>query len=644
MKSVIGIIYLFYLFIIINAVPSYGDDLFPLTIAHINDFHARFEETDVEGGTCDPGDKCIGGLARVIRTIKTIFREQREKNIHPLYINAGDNFQGTPWYSVGGWKVTSQLMNIKPPDVMVLGNHEFDNGIDGLVPFLENINSQVVVTNMDATDEPEIRGKYLPSAIVTRDKRKIGVIGVIMEQAKDRSKTGKLKFRNESEAIVETAKKLKENRGVNIIIVVSYVGFDVDKVIAEHTGSDVDIIVGGHSHTFLYTGTPPGPEEPEDNYPYVYDHPSGNKVLIVQAACHAKYVGNLTVFFDKDGKVAKYEGAPIYMDSDVEKDKNVLQAMKPWKEIINEKLKNGITDENEADEKDSDESSKKEENDEDEQEYKSNSSKENEKRKGKGKSKGKGKGKGKEKKKGSRKENSDSSKIIDDETEEKDSEHNGENENPGYENNAQSEGDENEKEDKDETNSDTEEDERQNSEKENSNKSSAEEEEGEENEREENDEEQQEEGKLEGNEEEGEEGENENNNNTEDDGIPNNEGYEESDNDQNKENSDEEDKRGNDEEREGSDEENEEVNGEENEETSGEEGKENSDESSEEDSDEESEEDSDEENEVDSDEESEENSDEKSEEDNNTKYSKMDYQLINYIIGLINQYYDYAEQ
>ncbi|KAL9883307.1 uncharacterized protein ACN427_010716 [Glossina fuscipes fuscipes] len=1003
-KSVIGIIYLFYLFIIINAVPSYGDDLFPLTIAHINDFHARFEETDVEGGTCDPGDKCIGGLARVIRTIKTIFREQREKNIHPLYINAGDNFQGTPWYSVGGWKVTSQLMNIKPPDVMVLGNHEFDNGIDGLVPFLENINSQVVVTNMDATDEPEIRGKYLPSAIVTRDKRKIGVIGVIMEQAKDRSKTGKLKFRNESEAIVETAKKLKENRGANIIIVVSYVGFDVDKVIAEHTGSDVDIIVGGHSHTFLYTGTPPGPEEPEDNYPYVYDHPSGNKVLIVQAACHAKYVGNLTVFFDKDGKVAKYEGAPIYMDSDVEKDKNVLQAMKPWKEIINEKLKNGITDENEADEKDSDESSKKEENDEDEQEYKSNSSKENEKRKGKGKSKGKGKGK--EKKKGSRKENSDSSKIIDDETEEKDSEHNGENENPGYENNAQSEGDENEKEDKDETNSDTEEDERQISEEENSNKSSAEEEEGEENEgeendeekqdkselegnnekedkdetnsdteederqnseeensnksnaeeeegeenegeendeekqdeselegkndkedkdetnsdteeaerqnseeensnnssaeeeedeenegeendeekqdeselegknekedkdetnsdteedetqnseeessnegsaeeeegeenkgeendeekqdeselegknekedkdetnsdteedetqnseeessnessaeeeegeenegeendeekqdeselegknekddkdetnsdteedetqnseeessnessaeeeegeenegeendeekqdeselegknekedkdetnndteederqnseeensnessaeenereenegeenegeenegeenegeeneREENDEEQQEEGKLEGNEEEGEEGENENNNNTEDDGIPNNEGYEESDNDQNKENSDEEDKRGNDEEREGSDEENEEVNGEENEETSGEEGKENSDESSEEDSDEESEEDSDEENEVDSDEESEENSDEKSEEDNNTKYGKMDYQLINYIIGLINQYYDYAEQ
>lgn len=65
-----------------------------------------------------------------------------------------------------------------------MGNHEFDNGIDGLVPFLENIKSQVVVANMDATDEPEMLGKYLPSAIVTRDGRRIGVIGVIMEQAK----------------------------------------------------------------------------------------------------------------------------------------------------------------------------------------------------------------------------------------------------------------------------------------------------------------------------------------------------------------------------------------------------------------------------------------------------------------------------
>lgn len=132
-----------------------------------------------------------------------------------------------------------------------------------------------------------------------------------------------MKFRNESEAIIEAARKLKANHNVNIIIVVSHVGFDVDKVIAENTGSDVDIIVGGYSHTFLYTGTPPGPEEPEDNYPYVYDHPSGNKVLIVQAACHAKYVGNLTVFFDKDGKVAKYEGNPIYMDSDVGKGKQI---------------------------------------------------------------------------------------------------------------------------------------------------------------------------------------------------------------------------------------------------------------------------------------------------------------------------------
>uniref|UniRef100_A0A1A9UUV4 apyrase n=1 Tax=Glossina austeni TaxID=7395 RepID=A0A1A9UUV4_GLOAU len=623
MKSIIGILYLCYLFIIIiNVVPSYGDELFPLTIAHTNDFHARFEETNVEGDTCDPGDKCIGGLARVVRTIKTIFKEQRAKNIHPLYINAGDNFQGTPWYSVGRWNVTSQLMNIKPPDVMVLGNHEFDNGIDGLVPFLENIKSQVVVTNMDATDEPEMLGKYLPSAIVTRDGRKIGVIGVITEQAKDRSKTGKLKFRNESEAIIEAARKLKANHNVNIIIVVSHVGFDVDKVIAENTGSDVDIIVGGYSHTLLYNGTPPGPEEPEDNYPYVYDHPSGNKVLIVQAACHAKYVGNLTVFFDKDGKVANYEGNPIYMDSDVEEDKQVLQAMEPWKEIIDEKVKNGLTEEDEAGENKSEESNEEEdndeekendeeekndeeeENDEEEQEDKSNSSEEKEK--GKGKAKGKEKEKGKGKNKGRRKENNGSSEIIDDETEDNDSEHTDENETPEYEN--EEDNDEENKQDNDE--------------------------------------------------------ENEGDNDEENEGD-NDEENEEDNDEESKQDDDEENEEDNDEENEGD-------NDEENEEDNDEENKQDNDEENEQDSDEESEEDSDEENEEDSDEGSEEDSGEESEEDSNEEegyegeyenevegqgseyenydeykgdsdYPEMESIPINYIVGFVYRSYDFYE-
>uniref|UniRef100_A0A1A9WZF2 5'-Nucleotidase C-terminal domain-containing protein n=1 Tax=Glossina brevipalpis TaxID=37001 RepID=A0A1A9WZF2_9MUSC len=205
-----------------------------------------------------------------------------------------------------------------------------------------------------------MQNKIKPFTIIKKKNRSIGIIGVILEGVpvgasvhlnyhaivtfylhfQNLTSTGKLTFRNESEAIMEAARELKEeDLEINIIIVVSHVGFEVDKIIAEHTGSEVDIIVGGHSHTFLYTGIPPGPKEPEDNYPYVYKHSSGNKVLIVQAACHAKYVGNLTVFFDKAGKVAKYEGAPIYMDSEVSKDEDVVKAMEPWKKLFDEKSK-----------------------------------------------------------------------------------------------------------------------------------------------------------------------------------------------------------------------------------------------------------------------------------------------------------------
>uniref|UniRef100_A0A1A9ZLS5 apyrase n=1 Tax=Glossina pallidipes TaxID=7398 RepID=A0A1A9ZLS5_GLOPL len=342
MKSVIGTLGLYCLFILTNnAVSSYGDDLYPLTIMHTNDFHARFEETNVNGNPCKSGEKCIGGLARVVHTIKKIIKEQEKKNIESLYINAGDNFQGTIWYNIGRWNVTSELMNIQPPDVMVLGNHEFDHGIDGLLPFLNNMDkTEIVVANMDARDEPQVAKKIKPFTIIKKKYRNIGVIGVVVEDVPYLAHTGKLKFRNESEAILEAARNLKkEDSSVNIIIVVSHVGFDVDKIIAERTGSEVDIIVGGHSHTVLYTGTPPGPEKPEDSYPYVYNHTSGNKVLLVQAVCHAKYVGNLTVFFDKEGKVVKYEGAPIYMDTKVEQDEDVLEAMKPWRKLIDEKTK-----------------------------------------------------------------------------------------------------------------------------------------------------------------------------------------------------------------------------------------------------------------------------------------------------------------
>jgi 2',3'-cyclic-nucleotide 2'-phosphodiesterase (5'-nucleotidase family) len=96
----------------------------------------------------------------------------------------------------------------------------------------------------------------------------------------------------------------------------------VDKRIARNVGPEIDIIVGGHSHTLLYNGTPvPGPDEAGDTYPAIVEQSNGHKVLIVQASAYSKYLGDITVYFDENGEAQEWIGNPIFMDHNVPKGK-----------------------------------------------------------------------------------------------------------------------------------------------------------------------------------------------------------------------------------------------------------------------------------------------------------------------------------
>lgn len=108
--------------------------------------------------------------------------------------------------------------------------------------------------------------------------------------------------------------------GVDIIVVLSHCGIQIDLKIAQNVGSNVDIIVGGHSHTFMYSGTPPvqWPDKPLFEYPAVVEHDNGHKVLVVQASAYAKYVGNIILYFDESGEIIRWAGQPIYLASDVQ--------------------------------------------------------------------------------------------------------------------------------------------------------------------------------------------------------------------------------------------------------------------------------------------------------------------------------------
>ncbi|XP_063984589.1 apyrase isoform X2 [Diachasmimorpha longicaudata] len=306
-------------------------DLFELPIIHINDFHARYEEVGPRAGTChrDEGEECVGGLPRVLTGIKQLFEERGPNSI---FLNAGDHYQGTLWYNVHKWNATATFLNMLPHDVMTIGNHEFDDGIDGLVPFLKNVVSPVVVTNIDYTHEPRMQGLMTNSTIITRAGRKIGVIGVIFKGTASIASTEKLIFLDEVETVNLEAEKLKREDDVDIIIVLSHAGIDVDRIMAANCPL-IDVIVGGHSHTFLFTGDkPPFVDIPEDVYPVVVTQNNPLRtVLIVQAAAFTKYLGNLTVWFNEAGEVEDWDGNPILLDDGIPEDPEMLRALAPWK-------------------------------------------------------------------------------------------------------------------------------------------------------------------------------------------------------------------------------------------------------------------------------------------------------------------------
>ncbi|ETN67025.1 5' nucleotidase [Anopheles darlingi] len=312
-----------------------AQELFPLSIVHINDFHARFEEVNAASVTCDAavsGEQCVGGYARTVTVVKRLLAERP----NAIYLNAGDNFQGTLWYNIHRWNATTEFLNMLPADAMTIGNHEFDNGVEGVVPFLENIASPVLLVNVDNSGEPEF-ARFTKSLVLERGGRRIGLIGVILSTTDTIANTGELVFQDEVETVRAEAEQLTA-QGVDIIVVISHCGLDVDRVIAANVGPLVDIIVGGHSHSFLYTGDHPTiPMTPVAEYPTVIEQqPGGHRVLIVQASAYTKLVGDIVLYFDGQGIIQRWEGNPVYLANEIEPDAEIAAALLPWKVAVDE--------------------------------------------------------------------------------------------------------------------------------------------------------------------------------------------------------------------------------------------------------------------------------------------------------------------
>jgi 5'-nucleotidase len=166
--------------------------------------------------------------------------------------------------------------------------------------------------------------------IIDKYEQKIGIIGVTTTFP---GKWGKAKVLPEIANVQKEVAKLV-NKGIKIIILLSHSGLNVDQEIAKNV-EDIDIIIGGHTHSFLYSSPEPyGPDIPVSDYPTIEKNPSGKDVLIVQASAYTKYLGNITLFFDKNGEIQDYEGAPIFLDHEIPQDDEIIEALKPWKDEI----------------------------------------------------------------------------------------------------------------------------------------------------------------------------------------------------------------------------------------------------------------------------------------------------------------------
>ncbi len=299
----------------ISATGAFAD--FELNILHINDFHSRIEAINKFDSTCSEEEaaknECFGGIARMKTAIDTRRNELAGKNI--LTLDAGDQFQGSLFYTTYKSAPIAEFMNGIGFDAMEIGNHEFDDGPEELAKFIDALKFPMISGNTLAGLDTPVANKFKPYIVKEFGPEKVAVVGVLATDTDETSSPGDSILFAEPIGYLKEAVKEIEAQGINKIVLLSHVGYEEDKRIAAAVDG-IDVIVGGHSHTLLSNTD----EKAAGPYPTLVKNPSGKDVPIVTAYSYSKYLGDLKVVFDDAGAVKTAEGAPKLLDASVTPD------------------------------------------------------------------------------------------------------------------------------------------------------------------------------------------------------------------------------------------------------------------------------------------------------------------------------------
>lgn len=261
-----------------------------ITILHTNDVHSHIDPFPAD----DPRNANMGGVSRRATMINTI----RKENPNVLLFDAGDVFQGTPYFNYFGGELELKLMSMLQYDLATMGNHDFDNGLEGFYKHLPNANFDFVTANYDFKNTI-LDTHTKPYKIFIKEGIKIGVfgLGIELKGLVDKKNYKETVYLNPVEIAQDMTTILKKEQKCDLVICLSHLGYEYKKgddnkisdlKLAEQT-KDIDLIIGGHTHTFL-------------KKPTVVKNIDGKDVLVNQVGCYGLYLGYIDFYFDNNKK------------------------------------------------------------------------------------------------------------------------------------------------------------------------------------------------------------------------------------------------------------------------------------------------------------------------------------------------------
>lgn len=258
-----------------------------LTILHTNDQHSRIDPFPDDGRKYGG----MGGMARRATLIKSI--RQQEPNV--LLLDSGDIWQGTPYFNFFEGELEYKLMTQMGYDAATLGNHDFDIGLEGLQKQLPLAGFPFLTANYDFSNTI-LKGRFQPYKVFEKQGVRIGVfgLGIELDGLVSKNMYGETLYLDPVEKAREMVQVLWEQEKCHLVVCLSHLGYSYDnekiddrKLATQVSG--IDLILGGHTHTFM--------DKPE-----VLRHENGHETMINQVGWSGLFLGRIDVTFSRKSK------------------------------------------------------------------------------------------------------------------------------------------------------------------------------------------------------------------------------------------------------------------------------------------------------------------------------------------------------